>query len=845
MYFDDDPQNRVYHRVSFGSSLRAGKGEAEGAVSGRCGIRHLALKLLPDENGSGRGGICQNAGLMVSLGRHKEGLRCLRCDGHQVSRGQRWREEGQVTKRILVFLCALWLLAGCSRQSTPTSVRVTTRTVVIPVGTVSLTPEAPTIAATSLPEAMPASAQAAPGFPGPPRVLGRVSLNDSFPSAPQAMAVDVTSGDLYVVGEGGHDLPGWLAVVRGDAIAGKVPVGVEPRSVAVHPRTGVVYVVNRGSDDVSIVSGMQVIATVDVEHRPNDVAIDPVTGSVYVSNTWRGPDDHSRGKPGTVSIISGTRVITQVLAGIAPQQIEVHPGNGLVYVRNYRDTITVIDEAEVLAGIPLGLPWSLAAMAIAPTTGYVYVAGGASLAVIDETELLTTLDLGGPAIDALAADSTAGYLYVAQQGKITVIDHLSVVTTLSIEQMPNHLACQPGTGHCYVTGLLDRGDTAVTVIQGTQILTSTWAGSYPYALLADPHRERMILASDGLTIFAGPRIVETIGAPLGLSAAAAAADTGYLYLIVRSPRWPGDRIVVVDGLDRIATLPTRGFASAVTVNPASGLVYVVDRRHDEVYVISGTKVIATVGVGEVPSFVAANPATGLVYVVNASGSAPGLGAVDVLDDTGWLARVPAGDYTGEVAANPATGYVYVANRGSPLDYLGSIDVLSGTRHLTTLPAGRYPHALVVNPATGYVYVPNRDSEDVTVYQELVQVVTLPLSGPPQDACLDPTTGYVYVAEEGDRVAVISGTQVLAELPVAPRPVTVAADPHRGYVFVLGEWTPSGASHVTVLRGTEVVTEMAFAGDALSGLVVEPNTGLAYLFEGHNDDLLVVGPSTGP
>jgi YVTN family beta-propeller protein len=750
-----------------------------------------------------------------------------------------------VTKRFLVFLCVLWLVGGCSRRSTPTSDRVATRMVVVEVATAAITPDAPTIATTSLPAAISTSAQAGSDIPSPPRVLARVSLNESFPSAPQAVAVDATSGDLYVVGEGGHDLPGWLAVVRGDAITGKVPVGAEPESVAVHPRTGYVYVVNRGSDDVSIVSGTQVIATVDVGHRPNHVAVDPDTGTVYVSNTWGEPDDYARDEPGTVSIISGTRVIIQVLAGIAPQQIEVHPGNGLVYVRNHRETITVIDDAHVLADVPVGLPWSLAAMAIEPITGYVYVAGGASLAVIDGTELLTTLDLGGPAIDALAADFTTGYVYVAQQSRITVIDDLSVVATLPIEQMANHLACQPSTGHCYVAGLLGVGDTAMTVIQGTEILTSTWAGSYPHALLADPHRERMILASDGLTTFAGPRIVETIGASLGLSAAAAAADTGYLYLLVRPPRWPADRIMVVNGLERIASLPTRGFGSAVTVNPASGLAYVADRLHDKVRVISGTEVIATVGVGEVPSFVAANPATGLVYVVNASGSAPGLGAVDVLSGTEWLAWVPAGDYTGEVVANPATGYVYVANRGSPPDYLGSIDVLSGTRRLATLPAGRYPHALVVNPATGYVYASNRESEDITVYRELAQILTLSLSGPPQDACLDPTTGYVYVAEEGDRVAVVSGTQVLAELPVAPRPVAVAADPQRGYVFVLSEWTASGASHVTVLRGTEVVTEMVFAGDALSGLVVEPNTGLAYLFDSHNDDLVVIGLSTGP
>jgi YVTN family beta-propeller protein len=722
-------------------------------------------------------------------------------------------------RRIGVLFLMLSQVAGCGRAWTPTPAPVATP---LDTGEATVSPVPPL-----------------------PEVLGRVSLNEAFPSAPLAVAVDAATGDLYVVGDGGIGLPGWLAVVHEDVIAATAPVGVEPRAVAVHPRTGRVYVVNHGSDDVSILEGMQAVATVEVGQRPTDVAIDPGTGLVYVSHSGMAPEAGGAGETGAVSILRGTQLLSRVPAGVAPQQIEFHPANGLVYVRNHRQSITVLDGEDLLADIPVELPWSLSAMAVDALGGHVYVACGASLGVVDSTEWRTTLDLGGPPIDALAAGPAAGSLYVAQQGKISVVDDLRVVATLPLEQMPNHLACLPGSGYCYVTGWLDMGDTAMSVIQGTEVITSTWAGSYPNALVADPPRDRVILASDGLTILDGPRIRATVGTPLGVVTAAAAAGAGSLYLVARSPGWPGDRILVVDGLERIASLPTRGSLPAVAVNPVSGLAYVVDRRHGQVLVLSGTDEIATLGVGEAPSYVTANPETGLVYVVNASGPMPGLGAVDVLRGTEWLARVPVGDNPGEVVANPATGYVYVANRGAPLDYPGSVDVLRGTQRLTTLPAGRYPHALVVNPATGYVYAANRESEDVNVYRELAQVATLPLSGRPQDACLDPATGYVYVAEEGDRVAVIRGTQTLAELPVPPRPRTVAADPRSGYVYVAGEGTPPGGSYVTVLRGTEVMTTIEFAGSALSGLVIEADRGWAYLFDSRHDDLVVIGPPAGP
>jgi DNA-binding beta-propeller fold protein YncE len=357
----------------------------------------------------------------------------------------------------------------------------------------------------------------APAFQPLPGVSSQDSLEQALPSAPRAIAVDPASGDLYVAGPGEQGRSGWLSVIQKDAIAARMPVGVDPVAIALHPRTGLLYVVNRGSDNISIFHGTEWIATVAVGHQPDDVAVDPVTGYVYVSNTSRGPG--ILGEPGTVSILSGTQVLTQVVAGFAPRQIEVQPNNQLVYVRNRTGSITVLRGIQLLANVAVEGGGSIAAMAIDPVTGLVYVAVGASVAVLDGTTIVARLEIEGPAIDALAIEPTNGYMYAARQDSIAVLRGTSRVATLPIEQIPTALACLPGTGTCYVAGLLGMGDTGLTIIQGTGILTTTGAGREPHLLVADPPRGRMYLASDGLMAFAGSQLLAAFNAPLNLAAA--------------------------------------------------------------------------------------------------------------------------------------------------------------------------------------------------------------------------------------------------------------------------------------------------------------------------------------
>src|ERR1700691_4642454 len=64
-----------------------------------------------------------------------------------------------------------------------------------------------------------------------------------------------------------------------------VPVGATPIAVAANPVTHKVYVLNHGSNSVTVIDGAtRATSTINVEDRPEGIAINPVTDRVYVSN---------------------------------------------------------------------------------------------------------------------------------------------------------------------------------------------------------------------------------------------------------------------------------------------------------------------------------------------------------------------------------------------------------------------------------------------------------------------------------------------------------------------------------------------------------------------------------
>ena len=112
-----------------------------------------------------------------------------------------------------------------------------------------------------------------------------------------------------------------------NALIAKIAVGPNPTAIAFDYINGLIYVVNGGSNYVSVINGStnQVVANVVVGNLPVGIAIDSTNGDIYVTNSL----------DATVSVIGGSTntVVSTVSAYLGdPQGIAFIPINGYLYV---------------------------------------------------------------------------------------------------------------------------------------------------------------------------------------------------------------------------------------------------------------------------------------------------------------------------------------------------------------------------------------------------------------------------------------------------------------------------------------------------------------------------------
>ncbi len=101
-------------------------------------------------------------------------------------------------------------------------------------------------------------------------------------------------------------------------------MGVGPKAIGVNPISGYTYVANEFSDNVTVVSGTQVMAVLAAGTSPNAIGVNQATGYVYVANAMSND----------VTVLSGTQVITTLAVGWNPSDVGVNPSTGYVYVVN-------------------------------------------------------------------------------------------------------------------------------------------------------------------------------------------------------------------------------------------------------------------------------------------------------------------------------------------------------------------------------------------------------------------------------------------------------------------------------------------------------------------------------
>jgi YVTN family beta-propeller protein len=110
--------------------------------------------------------------------------------------------------------------------------------------------------------------------------------------------------------------------VNGTSVSAPVSVGGDPVGIACGSSTGLVYVTNANTSNVTVLNGTTVVATIAVGSAPFLPGANPGNGEIYVPNS----------RSDNLSIINGTQVIGSVTVGSDPTSALVNGANGFVYV---------------------------------------------------------------------------------------------------------------------------------------------------------------------------------------------------------------------------------------------------------------------------------------------------------------------------------------------------------------------------------------------------------------------------------------------------------------------------------------------------------------------------------
>jgi YVTN family beta-propeller protein len=607
--------------------------------------------------------------------------------------------------------------------------------------------------------------------------------------------------------------------------------------------------------------------TIAVGTGPYGVAVDQATDTAYVVAN------------GTVSVINIATCNAAVASGCgqAPPTVSaltqagpvdaVDQATDTVYVVNLgTDTVSVINGATCNATVETGC-----------------------------SQVPATITVGeGP--DGIAVDQATDTVYVANDGPggDNTGDTVSVINgatcngqitsgcgqtpaTVTVGFAPAVPAVDEATNTVYVPNSDFGGTGSVSVIDG-----ATCDATYQSGCRRTP-----------------PTI--SVGFNTGPTAASVDQATNTVYVTSSRPDSTGTTLGLVDVINGATcdatvtsgcgqaprTVTVGSVPIAVTVNPVTESVFVVNEEDSRVSVIDGAicNAVSTAGCGQRPPEVATgfdpgslgiDTATDTVYVANQNEN-----TVSVLDGGActlthqFRCQHPAptttvGTGPQGIGVNQLTNTVYVANQDD-----NDLTVIDGAacnasmrsgcgRFWPTVATGSFPQAVAVDQATDTIYVANLGDDTVSVIDGATcnaevtsgcgqSPPTVSVGDGPDGIAVNQTTDTIYVANFGDNtVSVIDGaacnatvTSGCAQSPpliaVSSEPVAIAVNQatDTAYVANAGDNTVSvidgAACNATVTSGCAQSPPVVAVEDSPDAVAVNQATDTVYVTGGFFDE----------
>ncbi len=329
-----------------------------------------------------------------------------------------------------------------------------------------------------------------------------VSENLATGQQPMAVAVNETTNKAYIVNHGSNS----VTVIDGKTrtVIATVKTGAGPEGIAINPVTNRVYVANPGDSTVSVIDGATgtLSATVQTGSYPQALAVNTATNKIYVANNY----GHS------ITVIDGaTNAPTTVRVGQGPRAVAVNTAANKVYTVNYgsKDASEIDGATNAVTSVAAGKhPWALA---VNSRTGKTYVVNedSASITAIDAATGTTRNIVVGDTPFAIAVNPTTNKVYVLTytDPSMVVIDGATstVTKTLTLPSNPSAIAVNPKTSQIYIA--LQKTASVLAVDGSTNAVIGTVkAGTIPYAMAVDSVQGQVYVAnmsSNDATVISG------------------------------------------------------------------------------------------------------------------------------------------------------------------------------------------------------------------------------------------------------------------------------------------------------------------------------------------------------
>lgn len=312
-----------------------------------------------------------------------------------------------------------------------------------------------------------------------------------------------------------------------------IPLGQSPTSVAVNPKTNLLYAACQSPSSLKVIDGAtnSVTATIPLNLNffpPEGIAVNPTTNRIYV-------DDYVHG----VWVLDGATnaIVTNILLPTGAAKIAVNPVTNMVYVGNSVDrTISVIDgnigsptENSVIAVVPLAaylggdiVPNSVTNRIYVATNGYDFATNKyRPITVIDgTTNTVSASPLHDFFAGGLALNTVTNKAYMVNgstSSHVEVLDaaDLSFLGTIALNNGLGRLAVNPTTNRIHV--LEPFGASVWTIDGNTNIwLIRLWLGLYepiPRSIAVNPVTSYVYVANVGFNPSHGGQSISVIDDP--------------------------------------------------------------------------------------------------------------------------------------------------------------------------------------------------------------------------------------------------------------------------------------------------------------------------------------------